>query len=328
MLHQELPSATSTPSSLKTLPERGSAVTALSMALSIAFGTVALVVGRVLGLSHVVPLALPVLVAGACLTAFPVTRIATHGAQRQWEERGSQPFMRPFVATLVAGAMLGASVTGYMALTLGSWESLWFAGVSLGHDHGTWMAVGAVVGGVLSLVGFALLMMGLSALRNVPRVLDVEERFGAPALSFATPVAALVLFAQGTDELPVAFALLGLGLAYLLIAARRDSRRIHFVARVFQGEDASIELRPAPSDEELRSLEPLGDAYGENVLAIRTGPATYRNAARGEGLLLLGETLQDTSGPIEARRRRVLTAAGLSCGVAAARLVSLLVLGF
>jgi hypothetical protein len=298
------------------------------MALSIAFGTVALVVGRALEIARVVPLALPVLVAGACVVAFPVTRFATHGAQRTWEERGTQPFLRPFSATLSAGASLGAAVTGYMALTFRPWETLWFAGVSLGRDHGTWLAVGAVVGAMCSLVAFALVMMGLSALRRVPRVLDVEERFGAPALSLATPVASAASFVMATIELPSAFALLGLGLGYLAIAARRDTRRIRFVTRVFQGKDSSVELRPAPSDEELRSLEPLGDAYGENVLALRSGLSTYRTAARSEGLLLLGQTLLDTAGPMEFRRRRVLRAAGLSCALAAARLGVLLVLGF
>ena len=298
------------------------------MALSIAFGTIALVVGRVLELAHVVPPALPVLVAGACAAAFPVTKLATHGAQRSWEERGTQPFFRPFAATLSAGALLGAAVTGYMALTLGTWESLWFAGMSLGHDHATWLAVGAVVGAMASLVAFALVMLGLSALRRVPRVLDVEERFGAPALSIATPVASIALFVGGVTELPTAFALLGLGLGYLGVAARRDARRIRFVTRVFQGKETSVELRAAPSNEELHGLEALGDAHGENVFALRSGPATYRSTARSEGLLLLGETLGETAGPMELRKQRVLRAAGLSCAVAAVRLGALLVLGF
>ncbi len=303
-------------------------MTALAMALSIAFGTIALVVGRVLEIAHVVPPALPMLVAGACAAAFPVTRFATRGAQRSWEERGTQPFFRPFVVTLSTGALLGAAVTGYMALTLGTWESLWFAGVSLGRDHRTWLAVGAVVGAMTSLVAFALVMVGLSALRRVPRVLDVEERFGAPALSTATPIAAAALFVGGTAELPTSFALLGLGVVYLALAAHRDARRIRFVTRVFQGEEASVELRPAPTNEELRCLEALGDAHGEKVLALRSAPATYRNMGRSEGLLLLGETLLETAGPMEIRKRRVLRAAGVSCAMAAVRIGFLLLLGF
>jgi len=256
----------------------------------------------------------------ACAAGAPATALA---ARLHRESRDGTPSMRPLLSTLTLGAVVGAASQGYLALRLGGRGQVWLAGMSLGHDPFTLMMVGAVLGALAGVVAFVALGLGLRALRALPPVLDAGEKLGVPALAIATVAAAALPLVLDAEELVPAAAVAGLGLAGLVVLARRDGARRAFVTRVFAGTEPGVEIVRHASAADRASLACVADVpRGETVL-VMASPQSYRTAARGASLMLLADTERETLAPIVARHRVASGAALAGIALLALRVAAL-----
>ncbi len=314
---------------------------ALTVAVCVVFGVVAALAGHALLLASLAPGQFHAAVALAVALGVPITRLAHRTMRRRRDTllaeedlallASSMPssagFARPMLLTATAGAALGLLLQGYTALTLAPWDTLWVLGVSLGKERGTWFLLAAVAGALVSVAGGVPLVLGLRALARSPAALDAAERLGVPALATATLAAAGLLFALNEDELGAGAGVLTLGLGGLAWRCVQDARRLGFVRRVFSGDEPGVEIVWQPGAVELRDLLPVADLTGEVVLAARpdAAGAAYRTTARGRGLMLLGDTLEETSAPI-LRRLRIASACAAIASCAALMRIAALVL--
>lgn len=295
---------------------------ALTLSMCVAFGVLAALVGHVSKVAAIDVHQYELCVALACLAGLPTTYVAVRA---QANTLTGTSVAKPFLVTLLTGTLLGTLGQAYTALRLAAWERLWFCDIPLGTNRVAWIALGAVIGALASVVAFVVLVVGLRAMRQTPSVLDADERLGVPSLAMATLAAAVLLAVLIPEELVPGAVVAGLGTGGLVVMLLRDRERHAFVTRVFDGTEPGVEILWQPTETEKGDLCPVVDVpYGEVVLAEANDVSTYRTTARGRGLMLLAETREETLAPLEARQKVATRAAVVAVALVLLRLVALM----
>ncbi len=102
---------------------------ALMLSMSVAFGTIAVVVAHVSNVAAIDVHEFELVVFLAMLAGVPTTYVAAHA-------RGTGAAAKPLAVTLLSGMGLGALAQVYTALHLEPWEKLWFFDIALGQNRG------------------------------------------------------------------------------------------------------------------------------------------------------------------------------------------------